>query len=170
MGAHHAVPVRSACAAGTTVTPERPPPANRTHSRHARYPEDLMTQSTGPTLGVGKICYVEIPATDVETSAEFYRQAFGWNIRSRVDGATSFDDCVGEVSGSWVLDRPPMTEAGLLIYIMVADIGKAVDGVVAAGGEIVDPVDPASSEVYATFRDPAGNLLGIYQQPGLIDA
>ncbi|MGZ8844604.1 MAG: VOC family protein [Pyrinomonadaceae bacterium] len=33
---------------------------------------------SNPSLGNGKICYVEIPATDIATSAEFYRAVFGW--------------------------------------------------------------------------------------------
>ncbi len=36
-----------------------------------------------PTFANGKICYLEIPATDIARSAEFYRSAFGWNIRKR---------------------------------------------------------------------------------------
>ena len=43
------------------------------------------------------------------------------------------------------------------------------EAVVAHGGEIVRPVDPEHGEVYAWFRDPAGNVLGIYQQPGLAE-
>ncbi len=54
-----------------------------------------------PTLANGKICYVEIPATDVERSAAFYADAFGWKIRHRGDGAIAFDDTTGEVSGAW---------------------------------------------------------------------
>jgi len=125
--------------------------------------------SDAPTLRTGKICYVEIPATDVAQSADFYRRAFGWHIRQRGDGATSFDDTVNEVSGSWVLDRPPSTDPGLLIHIMVADAESATAAVVAAGGEIVQPIDRGSGEVLARFRDPAGNVLGIYQEPGLAE-
>ena len=36
-----------------------------------------------PTIGNGKICYVEMPATDIERSAAFYRAVFGWTIRIR---------------------------------------------------------------------------------------
>jgi predicted enzyme related to lactoylglutathione lyase len=128
-----------------------------------------VTAATDPTYRTGKICYIEIPAVDVQQSAEFYQQAFGWAIRRRGDGATAFDDTVNEVSGAWVLDRPPAIEPGLMIYIMVADAVAAVEAVVAAGGEIVQPVDPNASEVFAWFRDPAGNVLGIYQQPGLAE-
>ena len=35
----------------------------------------------------GKICYIEIPATDPQRSAEFYRDVFGWNIRLRPNGS-----------------------------------------------------------------------------------
>ena len=56
-----------------------------------------------PTLGNGKICYIEIPATDVPRSATFYSRVFNWSIRQRGDGATAFDDTVGQVSGAWVL-------------------------------------------------------------------
>jgi predicted enzyme related to lactoylglutathione lyase len=119
-----------------------------------------------PTLGTGKICYVELPATDVQRSADFYQRVFGWNIRKRGDGATSFDDTVGEVSGAWVTDRPPSTEVGMVVYIMVADAAAASKAIVDAGGAIVRPVDPASQEIFAFFRDPAGNVLGIYQDRG----
>jgi len=129
-----------------------------------------VTTQTRPTLSTGKICYIEIPATDVDRSATFYQRAFGWTIRQRGDGATAFDDTVNEVSGAWVLGRPAASEPGLMVYIMVADAAAAVDSVVAAGGEIVQPVDPNSPEVVATFRDPGGNVLGIYQQPGLAES
>jgi predicted enzyme related to lactoylglutathione lyase len=122
-----------------------------------------------PVYRTGKICYVEIPANDVARSAEFYQRVFGWHIRQRGDGATAFDDTVGGVSGTWVTGRRPASETDLIIYIMVASAQKARDAVIAAGGEIVKAVDPHSPEVHFTFRDPAGNLLGVYQQPGLED-
>jgi predicted enzyme related to lactoylglutathione lyase len=123
-----------------------------------------------PGYASGKICYVEIPADDIGVSAEFYARAFGWEIGKRGDGSTVFTDTVGQVSGTWVVGRPPMTEPGLLIYVMVADAAVAIAAVRAAGGEIVRPVDPEEREVFATFRDPAGNVLGIYQQPGLAES
>ena len=47
-----------------------------------------------PTLKNGKICYLEIPTTDIARSAESYRQVFGWNVRQRANGSTAFDDSV----------------------------------------------------------------------------
>ena len=120
-----------------------------------------------PNWRTGKICYIEIPAAEVARSAAFYQQAFGWKIRQRDDGSTSFDDTVGQVSGTFVVGRPPAPEPGFAIYIMVADAEATLASVRAAGGEIVRPVDPAASEVFAWFKDPGGNTLGVYQQPGL---
>jgi predicted enzyme related to lactoylglutathione lyase len=130
----------------------------------------MSTTVEEPTYRTGKICYIEIPATDIQQSAEFYRRAFGWQTRQRGDGSTAFDDTVNAVSGTWVLGRPVAADPGLMVYIMVASAAKAVEAVMAAGGEIVHQVDPSAREVVATFRDPAGNLIGIYQQPGLAEA
>src|SRR5215472_7711337 len=60
-----------------------------------------------PTSKNGKICYVEMPASDARRSAEFYERAFGWQTRRRGDGALAFDDTTGEVSGAFVSNRPP---------------------------------------------------------------
>ena len=119
-----------------------------------------------PTFANGKICYIEMPATDIAKTSEFYKQVFGWNIRERNDGSIAFDDGVGEVSGTWVLGRPPSTTPGLMLYIMVDDCKATADAVVAAGGEIVQHIGGDAAEITARFRDPGGNVLGLYQQPG----
>src|SRR5436305_10691505 len=96
-----------------------------------------MAQVT-PTLATGKICYLEIPAGDVERSSRFYHDAFGWELRNRGDGAIAFDDAVKEVSGSWVTGRPPSAEPGIMVHIMVANLGAALEAVRAAGGDVLD--------------------------------
>jgi hypothetical protein len=126
----------------------------------------MANPAASPTYRTGKICYLEIPTTDIARSAQFYQRVFGWHIRQRGDGSTAFDDSVSEVSGSWVLGRPPAT-TGIQVHIMVADAAKAIEAIIAAGGEIVQPVNPDGDEVYALFSDPTGNVLGIYQLPGL---
>jgi predicted enzyme related to lactoylglutathione lyase len=118
-----------------------------------------------PTFGNGKICYIEIPAKDIARSAEFYKRVFGWNIRKRGDGSTAFDDTTGEVSGTWVLGRPPGAAPGLMVYVMVDSVAATVEAIVANGGEIVQPIGADAPEITARFRDPGGNVIGLYQQP-----
>ncbi len=124
-----------------------------------------MADNNPPTIANGKICYIEMPAIDINASASFYKNAFGWNIRKRGDGATAFDDTTGQVSGAWVLNRKAMTEVGLLFYIMVDNIETAVKVVEANGGKIVQPVGMDAPEMTARFSDPAGNVIGLYQDP-----
>ena len=117
-----------------------------------------------PTRGNGKVCYLEIPATDIEASANFYNQSFGWQIREDAGGAVAFDDGVGEVSGMWVLDRKPMTEAGIIISIMVNDAEVTKNLIESNGGKVVFNMKMDSGELIAHFTDPAGNIMGIYQE------
>ena len=119
-----------------------------------------------PTNSNGKICYLEIPTADIARSGEFYRQVFGWPLRQRGDGRTAFDDTTGQVSGAWVLGRAPASAPGLLVYIMVDSVARTLDAVVANGGQIAQPIGADAPEITARFRDPAGNVIGLYQQPG----
>jgi len=115
-------------------------------------------------MQAGKICYLEIPASDAEVSSAFYAKLFGWKLRVRGDGARAFDDTTGAVSGSWVLGRPPAREPGMLPYVMVENIDRTLREAVALGGEIVTPrTELGPGDAYATLHDPAGNLLGLYQ-------
>lgn len=120
-----------------------------------------------PSYVNGKICYIEIPATDIARSADFYSKVFGWEVHKRGDGCMAFNDSVGEVSGTWMLGRKPSTEVGMLTYIMVTDAAATLDIIIASGGEIVQPIGSDLPEITARFRDPAGNVLGIYQERGL---
>jgi predicted enzyme related to lactoylglutathione lyase len=119
-----------------------------------------------PTYGNGKVCYIEIPANDVAASAAFFQKVFGWHIRADNSGHTSFDDGVGQVSGMWVTGRKPMTEAGLLVSIMVDDAEATLEAISANGGIITQPIGKDFPEITAHFTDPAGNLWGIYQHRG----
>ncbi|HEY2459419.1 MAG TPA: VOC family protein [Candidatus Acidoferrum sp.] len=119
-----------------------------------------------PTFGNGKICYIEMPATDVARSAEFYERVFAWTIRKGGDGSMSFDDGVGEVSGAWVTGRAPAATPGLMVHIMVDSMEVTLEAVVKNGGEITQPVGADAPEITARFRDPGGNIMGLYQHRG----
>lgn len=118
-----------------------------------------------PKIRNGKVCYLEIPAANIKQSADFYSGVFGWALRQRGDGHIAFDDAVGEVSGTWVLGRPPASQPGLLVYIMVDSVEATAASVVSHGGQIVQPIGADAPEITARFRDPAGNVIGLYQEP-----
>lgn len=120
-----------------------------------------MAANTHPTFGNGKICYIEIPAADINASAHFYATVFGWHTRISNDGYVSFDDAVTEVSGTWVTGRMPSTGTGIMISIMVYDIPATIELILANGGHIPEPKYKEGK--YATFTDPYGNVFGLYQ-------
>lgn len=114
-----------------------------------------------------RLCYLEIPATDPRQSAEFYKNVFGWNIRRGDSDRPSFDD-PSSVSGAFVTYLKPAQQPGILPSIWVKDIESYVAKIAAHGGEIVErprPDEPGSVCLIATFRDPAGNTLRVYEEP-----
>jgi len=119
----------------------------------------------GPKPTNVKICYLELPALNVGQSAAFYSKVFGWFMRTRGDGAQAFDDTTGEVSGAFVTGRNPWATPGLLFYIMVDSAAATCQAIEANGGTIVQPIGVDAPEITARFRDPAGNIIALYQQP-----
>jgi predicted enzyme related to lactoylglutathione lyase len=113
-----------------------------------------------------RLCYLEIPAVDLSESVAFYARVFGWNIRHRESSHPSFDDATGNVSGAWVTGRVISRDPGLLPYVWVDSIDATLARVVACGGVIVEAqqLDSPGGEWIARFRDPAGNVIGLYQE------
>ena len=48
---------------------------------------------------------------------------------------------------------------------MVDSAAATVESIAANGGEIVQPIGGDAPEITARFRDPGGNIIGIYQEP-----
>lgn len=113
----------------------------------------------------GGISYLHVPALDVRRSARFYGEALGWTISNPDTDRPSFADGGGYVIGAFVTDQQPSRKPGLLPYVYVDDLDATIDLVVAAGGEIVEPAYPEGNLQVATFRDPAGNVLGLWSRP-----
>ena len=73
--------------------------------------------------------------------------------------------CYIEMPETWVLGRPPSGNPGLLFCIMADSVATTVDALVAHRGEIAQPIGADAPEIAARFRDPGGNVIGLYQQP-----
>ena len=48
---------------------------------------------------------------------------------------------------------------------MVDSVADTVDAIIAEGGEIAQPIGADAPEITARFRDPGGNIIGLYQEP-----
>ncbi len=112
----------------------------------------------------GRLLYIQIPATNVRASGEFYASVFGWEVRNRHDDHLSFSDATGAMIGEWVTGRLTSQDSGILPYIYVHGIDAVLERIKARGGEIIKPPYPEGNLWVATFRDPGGNVIGIWQQ------
>jgi predicted enzyme related to lactoylglutathione lyase len=52
-----------------------------------------------------------------------------------------------------------------MFYIMVDSAAKTLEAIVANGGKIVQEIGKDAPEITARFTDPAGNVIGLYQEP-----
>lgn len=111
----------------------------------------------------GGVSYLRIPARDVAQSAEFFRVVFGWQLRGD-PMSPSFSDGTGHVIGHWRTDLAAVGEAGVLPYVYVECLDDTLRLATEHGAEIVTPPYPEGDLWVATVRDPAGNVIGIWQQ------
>lgn len=110
----------------------------------------------------GGVSYLRIPARDEAESARFYRTVFGWRVGDD-PGSSTFSDGTGHVIGHWRTDLRAVGEAGVLPYVYVTDLDDTLRRATENGAEIVTSPYPEGNLRVATIRDPAGNVVGIWQ-------
>jgi uncharacterized protein len=122
----------------------------------------MATRTEPSVFRPGGVSYLRIPARDIRTSAAFYQAVFGWTLRGSPE-RPSFTDGSGHVIGHWLTELPVAGEAGVVPYIYVEQVDDALRLVTGNGGEVVTEPYPEGDLWVATFRDPAGNVIGVWQ-------
>ena len=61
-------------------------------------------------------------------------------------------------------DQAVAREPGLLLFIYVDGIDEVAERIATHGGEVVRAPYPEGNLKVATFRDPAGNVLGLWEE------
>ena len=108
------------------------------------------------------VSYLRIPAPDPQRTASFYEGVFGWTVNTnRPD--PSFEDGTGHVIGHISADHEVAGEAGIRPYVYVESVDQTLEKVTAHGGAVVTPPYPEGNLRVAVFRDPAGNVVGVWQ-------
>jgi uncharacterized protein len=127
-------------------------------------PQQTTSGGVQPHLAIpGKLSYIEIPALDPQRSGDFYRSVFGWNIRGGGPTHVGFDDAGQHLIGHFTTRDRVVGEPGIVPYIYVQGIDAALSAIAEHGGQVVSEPHPEGKLWVATFRDPAGNLIGIWQ-------
>ncbi len=106
-----------------------------------------------------RIDYIELPATDVQKTKEFYVKAFGWKFTDYGPEYTSFED--GRLTGGFHKGGSPGA-GGTLIVIFALDLDASEKKVREAGGKIVKPAYDFPGGRRFHFSDPSGNELAVW--------
>jgi predicted enzyme related to lactoylglutathione lyase len=112
----------------------------------------------------GGLSYIEIPAIDPRRSAEFYEKVLGWRVQDGQTDHPKFMDQSGHLLGRWVTGWTIPRSPGLMPYFYVEGIEEAIGRVAANGGTIAKAQYAEGNLWVATIRDPAGNLIGLWQE------
>jgi uncharacterized protein len=115
-----------------------------------------------PVFRVSGISFLQIPSAEPQRTADFYREVFAWKIRDDPE-EPAFEDGTGHVIGHFVRGGAVAGEAGVRPYVYVERVDDTLAKVAAAGGEVVTEPYPEGDLWVATFRDPAGNVVGAWQ-------
>jgi uncharacterized protein len=115
-----------------------------------------------PVFRRGGVSYLRIPAPDPRGLADFYRAVFDWEIHGR-DERPGFHDGSGHVIGHFVADAEVAGEAGMRPYVFVEGVDEILERVRAAGGRTATAPYPEGELRIATFADPAGNIIGVWE-------
>jgi len=104
------------------------------------------------------IDYVELPGGDVEATTGFYAAAFGWTFTAYGPDYTGIEGA--GLDGGFDRNTPRGTPP--LVILRSADLEATLARVEAAGGEILAPTFSFPGGRRFHFRDPAGNVLGVW--------
>lgn len=120
-----------------------------------------------------RIVHFEIPYDDAKRASEFYKEAFGWSIQTMQEMDYTM------VTTGPVNDQGMSTESGYInggmfkregpfgppmLVIDVEDVDKALETVSTLGGSTVVEKQPVGDMGFVGyFKDPEGNLLGLWQ-------
>ncbi len=110
------------------------------------------------------IVHVELAAKDRKALSDFYSRVFGWEVKHE-DGMdyTTFKagDCVGGGFNPVNAQNPAGTTT---VYIETDDVTASLRNVEQAGGTILVPESEIpNTGKFGIFRDPQGNMVGLYK-------
>jgi predicted enzyme related to lactoylglutathione lyase len=115
----------------------------------------------------GALCWNDLIAPDVEASAAFYRELFGWTIEETpgAEGAYWSITNGGRLNGG-VMPAPPDGHPVWNLYFAVEDCDAAVARAGELGGELlVKPRSLPNGGRFAVVRDPQGAIFSVTSGP-----
>jgi len=122
-------------------------------------------------LSPGDWCHIDVVSGDRGRAQRFYGDVFGWQFEDYGEGMgytnvktseNGIESGIGGLAQS-VGARPPAA-TGVIPYILAPDMDATLAAIEKAGGSIEIPrTDVFGFGEFAQFRDPDGNLIGLWR-------
>lgn len=113
-----------------------------------------------------RVVHFDIPVDDPDRAGAFYAGVFGWTVQ-RWGRAEYWPMTTGEPPGpgaEGALTSRAEAPEGVVVYVSVDDVDKALERVREAGGTPLTGRQPIPTIGWsARFRDPEGNVVGLFQ-------
>ena len=109
------------------------------------------------------IDYVEIYVSDVAAAKSFYSAAFGWSFN---DYGPDYAGIVGPDGEAGGLAKGDQQGRSPLVLLISDDLEVSEAAARAAGADIVEGSFDYPGGRRFHFRDPSGNVLGVFQPSG----
>jgi len=110
------------------------------------------------------INYIEIPASSIDASKQFFTKVFEWQfIDYRPDYASFLN--AGIDGGFWRNDMTAQTVSGsVLVVLYTSDLEATLAKVKAAGGVIIKPIFSFPGGRRFQFLDPSQNEFAVWSE------
>lgn len=113
-----------------------------------------------------KIAFIHYGTLDLDRAVEFYQNVLGLKLMFKVDDWAEFD-LDGQRLALRRVDRwEPEAAAGAMVHLEARPIELMVEVLKNKGVHFVHAVQEFPYGKLATFLDPDGNRIGLYQPPG----
>ena len=116
-----------------------------------------------------KIAFVHYCTENIEQALEFYRDVLGLKLLVQNEEWVEFDVGGQRLALRRVDSMPAMPEgshpSGAMIWLESRPIEKAITFLEEKNINIINKLERYSYGKTATFKDPDGNLIGLYEPP-----
>ena len=110
------------------------------------------------------VVHFEIAGADGERLVGFYRDMFGWDIQGAGPDYWLVKATEDGIGGGVMQTRDEMP-AYVTVYVSTDDLEGSLRRAGELGGEtVVPPMEIPGTGSFAMFRDPGGNIIGLFRE------
>jgi predicted enzyme related to lactoylglutathione lyase len=122
--------------------------------------DDGSQPPTSAAPAENPVTWFEVAGKDSNRLRAFYSDIFGWQINVMPEMDYGMVDNKGQgIDGGVAAGEPPHA----IFYVEVAEPQAFMDKVTSAGGSEAMPVTDGGMVTFAHFKDPEGNLVGLFK-------